>query len=460
MSNIISVCQDNEQAFQSRIDRFFHHLKLSNVLHKCNFYKESGFSCANVLKELFALVFRGKNLYRTLTALRQEISFGKNTAYRFLNCGRFNWEKLLKIFMGKLVGEVDQLTADVRQSVLIFDDSLLSRNRSKKVELLAKVFDHTSHKFFKGFRMLTMGWSDGGTFLPLGFNLLSASNDENVLFGATRQDGRTLAHQRRVKARSNTNDVVIDLLRTAKDIPARYVLFDSWFTMPQTIVRVKHEKRDVIGMMRITEKAYYQYQNQWIDVKKIYEQSGVGSSTGHGILGSVMVKLREDRQSLENELIEAKIVFVRDRRSDKWLAILSTDTGINDEEIVRIYGKRWDIEVFFKVCKSYLALAKEFQGRSFDMQVATTTIVFLRYAMLALESRKANDDRTIGDLFFYLREEMADIQFSQSLMLLVDTLRHVLNEMPTLSEKLANEIMDNFLNAIPQPLKQRLLLCA
>jgi hypothetical protein len=460
MSHIISVSQDNEQAFLSRIDRFFNHLRLSNVLQKCNFYKESGFSCVTILKELFALVFRGKNLYRTLTAQRQEVNFRKNTAYRFLNCGRFNWERLLRIFTSKLVSEIDQLTADDRQSVIIFDDSLLSRNRSKKVELLAKVFDHTSHKFFKGFRMLTMGWSDGNTFLPLGFNLLSASKDENVLFEANKQDGRTLAHQRRVKARSNTNDVVIELLRTAKDIPARYVLFDSWFTMPQTVVRVKREKRDVIGMMRITEKAYYQYQDQWIDVKKIYELSGIDHSTSHGILGSVMVKLREDKQSPENELVEARIVFVRDRRSEKWLAILSTDTTIENEEIVRIYGKRWDIEVFFKVCKSYLALAKEFQGRSFDMQVATTTIVFLRYAMLALESRKANDDRTIGDLFYYLREEMADIEFSQSLMLLVDTLRHVLNEMPTLSEALANEIMDSFLNAIPQPLKQRLLFCA
>ena len=36
---------------------------------------------------------------------------------------------------------------------------------------------------------------------------------------------------------------------------------------------------------------------------------------------------------------------------------------ISDEEILRIYGKRWDIEVFFKMCKSYLALSKEFQGR-------------------------------------------------------------------------------------------------
>jgi len=60
------------------------------------------------------------------------------------------------------------------------------------------------------------------------------------------------------------------------------------------------------------------------------------------------------------------------------LALLCTDLELSDEEIVRLYGKRWDIEVFFKVCKSHLALAKEFQGRSYDMQVAATTIVFLR----------------------------------------------------------------------------------
>lgn len=458
MSNIIADLQLDEQAFQNRIDRFFQNLKLSNVLQKCNFYKESGISSVTILKELFALVFHGKNLYRSLTSQHQDLPFRKNTAYRFLNSRRFNWEKLLKVFMTKLVLEVDPLTADDRQSVLIVDDSLLSRNRSKKVELLARVFDHTSHKFCKGFRMLTLGWSDGNTFLPLGFTLLSGSKDENVLTAAKSQDGRTLAHKRRLKARSNTIDAVIDLLHTVKDIPARYVLFDSWFTLPQTIARVKHENRDVIGMMRITEKAYYQYQNQWIDVKRIYEQAGFDSSTGHGVLGSVIVKLRESRESTER--IDAKIVFVRDRRSDKWLAILSTDTMLDSEEIVRIYGKRWDIEVFFKVCKHHLALAKEFQGRSYDMQVATTTIVFLRYAMLALESRKANDERTIGDLFYYLREEMADIKLSQSLMLLVDTLRHVLNELPTLSEKLANEIMDSFLNAIPHPLKQRLLLSA
>ena len=47
------------------------------------------------------------------------------------------------------------------------DDSMFSRNCSKKVELLARVYDHVSHSYVKGFRMLTLGWSDGNTFLPL-----------------------------------------------------------------------------------------------------------------------------------------------------------------------------------------------------------------------------------------------------------------------------------------------------
>jgi len=38
------------------------------------------------------------------------------------------------------------------------------------------------------------------------------------------------------------------------------------------------------------------------------------------------------------------------------LALLSTDITIADEEIIRLYGKRWDIEVFFKMCKQHLKM--------------------------------------------------------------------------------------------------------
>nr|WP_259324068.1 hypothetical protein [Mitsuokella multacida] len=39
----------------------------------------------------------------------------------------------------------------------------------------------------KGFRMLTLGWSDGNTFLPLSHCLLSSSSKQQQLQGASEQ---------------------------------------------------------------------------------------------------------------------------------------------------------------------------------------------------------------------------------------------------------------------------------
>ena len=212
-------------------------------------------------------------------------------------------------------------------------------------------------------------------------------------------------------------------------------------------------------MIGITEKIHYQYQGKWQNVKSIYQKIKKSPDT-KGIIASAHVKLREDKTSCANNFLDAKIVFVKDRSSDNWLALLCTDISVSDEEVIRVYGKRWDIEVFFKVSKSYLALAKEYQGRSFDMKVASTTIVFLRYAMLSMEARNATDDRTIGELFFRIKEELQDIKLSESLMLLVDTLRRTLSKLPLLSQEMADKIMDAFLNSIPHTLRQKLLLCA
>lgn len=54
----------------------------------------------------------------------------------------------------------DGLTSIDRGFVLILDDSTIERFRSKKVELLAKVHDHTTGRFLKGFRLLAL--AEGG----------------------------------------------------------------------------------------------------------------------------------------------------------------------------------------------------------------------------------------------------------------------------------------------------------
>lgn len=165
------------------------------------------------------------------------------------------------------------------------------------------------------------------------------------------------------------------------------------------------------------------------------------------ILASVTVEIGKDK---DGQPVNVKIVFVRERsKSRKWIALLSTDTSLSDEEIIRIYGKRWDIEVFFKMSKSYLKLAKEFQGRSYDSMVAHTTIVFCRYIMLAVENRENDDPRTIGELFHMCCDELKDIGFARALFLLMELLKENLREFLHLSDQMIDEFLGKFIAALP-----------
>ncbi len=103
----------------------------------------------------------------------------------------------------------------------------------------------------------------------------------------------------------------------------------------------------------------------------------------------------------------------RSNRKD-YLVLLSTDTTLTEDEIIQFYGKRWDIEVFFKTCKSILRLAKECRSICYDAMCAQTAIVFLRYMFLAVEIRENVDLRTAGPMFCLAADELADISFAQA----------------------------------------------
>jgi hypothetical protein len=211
-------------------------------------------------------------------------------------------------------------------------------------------------------------------------------------------------------------------------------------------------------MVKDSSKIHYCLNEKWVDVKKLYRIVNETSRKNGKILGSITVCIRESKKN--PELLPVKLVFVENRQSDGFLTVLSTDTELTDEEIIRIYGKRWDIEVFFKMCKSYLSLAKEFQGRSYDMMTAHTTIVFMRYIMLALESRNAADPRTVGGFFYDICDEVKDIRFAEALMLILELLARTLAAYPVISEEMATIIINTVFNDLPAIWKQKLQLSA
>lgn len=124
-----------------------------------------------------------------------------------------------------------------------------------------------------------------------------------------------------------------------------------------------------------------------------------------------------------------KVVIIRNRnKKSEWLAILSTDCTLSEQEIVRIYGMRWDIEVFFKTAKSLLKLEKEFQSRSFDALICHTTIVFTCFIVLSWQNRCNTDQRTIGGLFYELCDEVNELDWAVALQQLIELLQDVLKQ--------------------------------
>ena len=53
---------------------------------------------------------------------------------------------------------------------LVLDDSFLLKT-GRYIEKISRMFDHVSKQFLLGYKLLVMGYWDGGVFLPLDFSL-------------------------------------------------------------------------------------------------------------------------------------------------------------------------------------------------------------------------------------------------------------------------------------------------
>ena len=444
---------ENGNEISNSVTNFMKEFQIGQLLFKCNAGKVKGIPVIEVFQYLFCLIFSDRSMYMQRKTGVFDGSFCKNTVYRFLNDPRINWLRFTTLLSTRIINVfMKPLTDEKRKDVFIIDDSLFDRSRSKKTELLAKVFDHCSMKFKRGYRMLTLGWSDGNSFVPVNHCLLSAADDKNLLCEAANFDGRSLAGKRRKRSRRKATEVMIDLVKTAQlsGVSAKYVLFDSWFSSPKTITALKTNcELDTIAMVKKSSKIKYGYQGGRYSIKEIYKQCRKRRGRSKYLL-SIDV-------TVGNEAIEAKIVCVRNKSKKKdWLAIISTDTTLSEEEIIRIYGKRWDIEVFFKTCKSCLHLVKECRSLSYDALTAHVSIVFARYMMLAVTQRCNTDDKTICELFFCLMDELADITFSQSMRIIIDALMDTVMEYFHITEQQLEEFTASFIQRLPKYMQKAL----
>jgi hypothetical protein len=443
---MISNNSQNKQ-LPNELTSTFKELQVLKHLRKAGITKSLGFSCGYLFQLIFCLIFENKNWYRTLES-RKSVDFpAKDSVYRFLNQSTFAWRKFLLFLSVHTIGKVTKLSNHDRPKVLVLDDSSYDRNRSKSVELLARCFDHASQKmrFYKGFRMLTLGWSDGATFMPVDFSLLSSKTSQ-INGISSKIDKRSSGYKRRLEALQSAPEQIPDMIQRALNagIDASYLLMDTWFTHQPLIKNIKEQGLDVIGMVKNLKQRYL-VGDKRVSLKELYRLAAPIQGK-KGILRSI--------HTTQANGVLVKMVFVQNRnKKSEWLAILSTDCTLSDQEIIRIYGMRWDIEVFFKTTKSLLKLQKEFQGRSYDSLISHTTIVFARYIVLSWQNRCSTDQRTLGGMFYELCDEISDLDWAIALQQLIELLEDTLKESNKKIQKLIKSQLQQWIAGLPNYIK-------
>jgi hypothetical protein len=142
--------------------------------------------------------------------------------------------------------------------------------------------------------------------------LLSSTERENRLHEASASiDARSNGGKLRKLAQPKATSVMLTLLKDAKaaEIPAKYVLFDTWFCSPSSLLQVKDIGYDVIGMVKKSDKIHFRYNGRMQSAPTIFRASKKRRGRSPYLL-SVKAEAVKGKQA-----IPIKLVFVRNRNN-------------------------------------------------------------------------------------------------------------------------------------------------
>ena len=259
--NSIAQTNQSEKQLSEKMQSFLSRYHVGRLLRSANAYNLRGFPVLSVFLVAFSTAFTQRSFFMQMSLQSSAIPFAKDTFYRFMNSCHIHWRRFTTMLAATIIeSTLEPLTSTDRINVLILDDSLYHRARSKKVELLARLYDHAKKEFSYGFRMLTLCWSDGNTLLPVSHTLLSTENPKNRLCASSESvDARSNGGKGRKLAQKKATEVMLCLLQEAKEaaISARHVLFDTWFCSPASLLSVHELSYEVGAMAKKTQKVHY-----------------------------------------------------------------------------------------------------------------------------------------------------------------------------------------------------------
>ena len=369
----------------------------SKTCKSLNPLKVRGYSFTSIFSILICLPFVNADSINGMmsSVLSNHIKARKDAFYRLKNNPGICWRMILWLFASKFikVSQKQASSTDKGSKCVIFDDSTLAKT-GQYIEKVSRVWDHVANRAILGYKLLTMGYWDGTSFIPVDFSLhREKGKNKDKPYGLKKSKFRKQYRKPRRKdspsweraKEADENKIHIALKMfwrfISQGIKVDYVLMDSWFTCEafiDAVRRVKKQNLHLIGMYKFC-KTRFDYSGQQLTHKQI--RNILGKAKRCRKLGFHYKETVVDYKGKP-----LKIFFSRQGKNGKWKVFVTTDTGLSFIKMIEIYQIRWSIEVFFKESKQLLGLGR-CQANDFDSQIADITITMIQHILLTLRYR-------------------------------------------------------------------------
>jgi len=270
----------------------------------------------------------------------------------------------------------------------IIDDSVLEKaGKPKHMEGLGWHYSHSKGKTTCGHCLVSTHYRYGGVSFPYGFAMY-----------------RT---EREAKGSGAEFKTKIDIAREFIDTFERfadekvYVLMDSWYTSKEVLSSARARNFEVIGGLK-SNRTFRLRENGPKHSLAAYARNLRNASYDEVIVNDTAYLVRRIDCWISGAGNVAILISKRKKDGSRCY-ILSTDTSLSNEGILRYYSYRWDIETGYLYCKDRLGLG-HYQMRKMKAIEKYCALIFSAFCYLEA-LRHHNNQTSIGQSrrFFKLR---------------------------------------------------------
>jgi hypothetical protein len=418
LSELRHVLSNNEKTSEGLVS-FFVKLKFDELCRVFDGAKTKGHEIKSAMFILCLLQLNSLSIWAMFSSgLNTLNEAGKDVYYRLKNNPMLDWRKLLLAAAKRCNTLIDQSATDDKSVLIkcfILDDSTIEKT-GYKIEFMGKVYDHVSQRMILGYKMLTLGYWDGKSFMGIDFSLHREKGKQATKpyglkpkqikeqYSKSRPEGSPQYKRVKELDMSKSDNAIKMLKRAVKNgFKASYLLTDSWFMSEKLILEVRSIKSGMmhlLGMCKM-DKRKYRYEGKLYTADELLKK------------GKKYIKrARKFRAHYVGFVVEykgtkVKLFFSRYACTSSWNLLLTTDLGLNYTKAIEIYQIRWSIEVFFKETKQYLGLGKT-QSADFDAHIADITLIMVTHIALSLQKRFASYE-TMGKLFHENQKQLLEL---------------------------------------------------